>query len=78
MVGLTRRALCAVFIYAMLTLTQKVRAGVFVAGTVTASVVTSVLIDHFGALGVDPHPTTLWRIVGVVLMLGGVVLVGKF
>ena len=68
----------AVFIYAMLTLTHKVGAGVFVAGTVTASVVTSVLIDHFGALGVDPHPATLWRIVGVVLMLGGVVLVGKF
>ena len=68
----------AVFIYAMLTQTQKIGAGVFVAATVTASIVTSVAIDHFGALGVELHPLGLWRAIGVLLMLGGVALIGKF
>ncbi|MGI4875957.1 MAG: DMT family transporter [Janthinobacterium lividum] len=68
----------AVFIYAMLSSTQKVGAGVFMAITVTASVVTSVALDHFGALGIDQHPAGLWRLVGVALMLGGVGLIAAF
>ena len=68
----------AVLVYAMLAQTQRIGPGVFVATSVTASIVTSVVIDHFGALGADLHPATLWRVVGVVLMLAGVALVGKF
>ena len=38
----------AVFILAMLSQAQKLGSGVFAAATVTASIATSVLIDHFG------------------------------
>lgn len=68
----------ALFIYAMLSTTQKVGAGAFLAITVTAGLVASVAIDHFGVLGVEQHPAGLWRVVGVALMLGGVALVAKF
>ena len=62
----------AVFVYAMLATTQKIGAGAFTALTVTAGLVTSVAMDHFGVLGVDRHPVSLGRIAGVLLMLGGV------
>jgi bacterial/archaeal transporter family-2 protein len=67
-----------VYVLAMFYVTQKVGAGVFTALTVTAALVTTVLLDHFGWMGVDPHPAGLWRIVGCVLMIGGVILVSRF
>ena len=68
----------ATFTFATLAATPKVGAGVFVAVTVTTGVVTSILIDHFGIIGVDKHPANIGRIAGAVLMIGGVFLVGKF
>jgi transporter family-2 protein len=68
----------AVFIYVMLSTAQKVGAGVFAGVTVTAGMLTSVAIDHFGAFGVDTHPASVWRLVGVALMIGGVALVAAF
>jgi bacterial/archaeal transporter family-2 protein len=68
----------AVFTLATLAATPKVGAGVFVAVTVTTGVVVSILIDHFGIIGVDKHPANIGRIVGAALMIGGVLLVGKF
>jgi bacterial/archaeal transporter family-2 protein len=68
----------AIFTFATLAATPKVGAGVFVAVTVTTGVVTSILIDHFGIIGVDKHPANIGRIIGAVLMCGGVLLVGKF
>src|ERR1700727_2264214 len=51
----------AVQVYAGLTLVQKVGAGTFVGLTVTAALVMSLLIDHFGWLRVVPHPISLGR-----------------
>lgn len=46
--------------------------------TVTSALVMSLAIDHFGWLRVDPHPITLPRALGGVLMVCGVVLVARF
>jgi bacterial/archaeal transporter family-2 protein len=67
-----------VFTLATLTATPKIGAGSFVAITVTTGVVVSILIDNFGIIGVDKHPANIGRVVGAVLMIGGVVLVGRF
>ena len=45
---------------------------------VTATMVTSVVLDHFGLLGFDVHAVNLWRVVGAVLMIAGVSLVCLF
>ncbi len=68
----------AVQVYAGLTLVNKVGAGTFIGFTVTAALIMSLVIDHFGWLRVDPHPITLWRALGGVLLVGGVVLIAKF
>ena len=46
--------------------------------TVTSALIMSLVIDHFGWLRLDPHPITLLRAVGGVLMVCGVVLIAKF
>lgn len=38
----------------------------------------SLVMDHYGWLGVAAHPISFWRILGAVLLLSGVVLIRKF
>lgn len=59
-------------------LAQKLGAGVFTGLTLTASLVTSVLLDHFGWVGFEQHSASWPRILGCVLMVGGIWLVARF
>ncbi|MBE7210706.1 MAG: DMT family transporter [Gluconacetobacter diazotrophicus] len=45
---------------------------------VTATLVTAVVLDHFGIVGFRQHPAGLWRIVGSAMMIGGIALVSVF
>jgi transporter family-2 protein len=68
----------AVQVYAGLTLVNKVGAGLFVGFTVSAARITSLLIDHFGWFKMQSHPLSAERIIGSLLLVGGVNLVAKF
>ncbi|WP_406815853.1 DMT family transporter [Mycobacterium sp. M23085] len=68
----------AVQVYAGLTLVNRVGAGTFMGITVTSALIMSLVIDHFGWLRLDPHPITLLRAAGGVLMVCGVVLIARF
>jgi transporter family-2 protein len=68
----------AVQVYAGLTLVNRVGAGPFVSFTVTAALITSLLIDHFGWFRMQPHPLNAGRIAGGLLLAGGVTLIAKF
>ena len=68
----------AVQVYAGLTLVNKVGAGPFMGLTVTSALITSLLIDHFGLLRMQPHPLNVWRVLGGLLLVAGVSLVAKF
>jgi transporter family-2 protein len=68
----------AVQVYAGLTLVNKVGAGPFVGMTVTAALIASLLIDHFGWFRMEQHPLSLWRGLGAVLLVCGVMLIAKF
>jgi transporter family-2 protein len=68
----------AVQVYAGLTLVNKVGAGPFVGFTVTAALIMSLVIDHFGLFRMDHHPLNMWRVLGGLLMVGGVTLIAKF
>lgn len=68
----------AVQVYAGLTLVNRVGAGTFMGLTVTAALIMSLAIDHFGWFRMAGHPLNLWRAVGGVLLVAGVVLISKF
>ncbi len=68
----------AVQVYAGLTQVNKVGAGPFMGITVTAALIASLAIDHFGLFRMDHHPLNLWRALGGLLLIGGVTLIAKF
>src|SRR6202050_3593625 len=57
----------AVQVYAGLTLVQKVGAGPFVGMTVTAALITSLILDHYGWFHIPVHAINQWRIIGALL-----------
>ncbi|MCJ2136226.1 DMT family transporter [Methylobacterium sp. J-026] len=63
---------------AQLYLSKTIGAAAFLGLIVTGGVITSILLDHFGLVGFKVHPASLWRILGGVLMIGGVGLVARF
>ena len=61
-----------------LLLAHRLGSGVFTGLSVTAAILVSVVLDHFGLLGFKVHPASAMRIVGCVLMIGGLWLVSRF
>ena len=47
----------------------------FTAESTLAKCLEDLVFDHFGLLGVAEHPVTAVRLLGVLLLLGGVVLI---
>jgi transporter family-2 protein len=68
----------ALLILSQLFVAQQIGAAPYIGLLVTAGVVTSILLDHFGWVGFDQHPVTLWRALGGLLMIGGIALVALF
>jgi transporter family-2 protein len=68
----------AVQVYAGLTLVNRVGAGMFVGLTVTAALITSLVVDHFGWFRMQMHPISIWRVLGGLLMVAGVTLISRF
>jgi bacterial/archaeal transporter family-2 protein len=71
-------ALGAFYVMSMLLAAETIGAAVFMGLTVTAAIVTSLVLDHFGWMGFRQHPAGLWRIVGGVMMISGLGLIAKF
>jgi bacterial/archaeal transporter family-2 protein len=65
----------ASYVLAMVLFAEKLGAAVFTGLTVTAGLTTSVVLDHFGLVGFQQHSAGVWRIVGAMLMVGGVALI---
>jgi transporter family-2 protein len=68
----------AIYVLSMILIAGRVGAAAFTGLTVTAAIVTSMLLDHYGWLGFDVHAVGLWRLLGGGLMIAGLVLVCVF
>jgi len=68
----------AVQVFAGLTLVNRVGTGTFMANTVSSALIASLIIDHFGWFRMNAHPISPLRMVGGVLLIGGVSLITKF
>jgi transporter family-2 protein len=68
----------AVYGLTAILLAYRLGAATLMASVVTGQVVASVLLDHFGWLGFEVHAASVWRLLGAVLMIIGVVLIARF
>ncbi|MBD7960108.1 DMT family transporter [Comamonas avium] len=65
----------AFYIISATMLTPRLGAGGFLVAVVAGQMVMAVLVDHFGLMGLEPKPVNLMRVLGVLLILGGVFLI---
>ncbi len=68
----------AVAVFCGLTMVDKVGAGPLNGLIITANLLASLAIDHYGFLNMPVHPINVWRLVGAVLMVAGVSLIARF
>ena len=61
-----------------LTLAQKLGSGIFTGLSITAAIVVSVFLDHFGWIGFRQHTASPGRMAGCILMIVGIWLVARF
>ena len=65
----------AIYIAVSILLVPRLGAAFFVALLVTGQMLGSIAFDDFGLLGLSEHPLDIPRIIGAVLLIGGVVLI---
>jgi bacterial/archaeal transporter family-2 protein len=65
----------AFYVLGSIVTAPKLGAATLVALILAGQAIASVLVDHFGWVGFDEQPITLLRVVGILLLAGGVVLV---
>jgi bacterial/archaeal transporter family-2 protein len=68
----------AFFVTTALVLSPRIGTAVTFSLTIAGQLLLSVLLDHFGLLGMHAHPVNGWRIAGVLLLITGVVLIRRF
>ncbi len=61
-----------------LMLAQRMGSGVFTGITITAALVSSVMLDQMGAIGFRQHSASPARLAGCVLMIAGVWMISRF
>ncbi len=65
----------AAYVTNSLVAVRALGAGGIVAATIAGQLAASVVVDHFGVLGVERQPVTLARVAGVLLLAAGVFLI---
>ncbi len=60
-----------------LTLAQKMGSGLFTGVSLTASLVTSIVLDKFGLIGFKPHPLSSLRMTGAGFLIAGIWMIAK-
>jgi transporter family-2 protein len=67
----------ATVVMSQLLVAQRVGAAPYLSLTVTAAVMMSIVLDHFGLMGFKEHPVTISRVLGGMLMIAGVGLIAR-
>lgn len=59
-------------------LAPKLGAATMLGFMIAGQMVTSMVLDHYGWIGYEHHPATVWRLLGAALLVAGVILIKKF
>jgi transporter family-2 protein len=65
-------------VVAGLIFVNQVGAGAFAGLTITANILMSLVIDKYGWFGMEVHPLSGGRLLGAILMVGGIALISQF
>jgi transporter family-2 protein len=65
----------AIFVGSALFFIPRMGATAMIAAFITGQLIGSVIIDHYGLLGLTSHPISFTRIIGIILLFVGVLLV---
>lgn len=68
----------AVAVFAGLLFVDRIGAGPFNGLLISANIIMSLAIDNFGWLRMPVHHLDIWRIIGGVMMVGGIALIAIF
>jgi transporter family-2 protein len=68
-------ALGAYYIATAIFAAPKLGAASLISIVVTAQLITSLTLDHFGMIGFAQHSINAWRVLGAVLLIAGVTLI---
>lgn len=68
----------AAYVVSTLFFAESMGAGLFTGLTITAGIIASVVVDHFGWVGFQQHSASALRVGGAVLMIVGLILVARF
>jgi transporter family-2 protein len=74
---LTGRGLGAAFVSTTIFVVPRIGTAATMAATIAAQLATGLILDHFGAFGVKEVHFDLKRLVGCLLLAGGVILIGR-
>lgn len=66
-----------IYVFSVIIVFDKLGASSSMVLLILAQIVTALLLDHFGILGVPKKPINIYKIVGLVLMVSGVYLINK-
>ena len=76
--GWTGGAISAIYILSMLVAPGQLGAGLFTGLTVSAAVIASIALDHYGLVGFEQHTAGIGRLIGAALMVAGLICVALF
>jgi transporter family-2 protein len=65
----------AAYVTTVLVSIRALGAGGVTAATIAGQLTAAVIVDHLGVLGVERHPVTVGRLLGIALLAGGTYLV---
>ena len=68
----------AFFVTVAAAFAPKLGAATFISVALAGQMLASIALDHFGLVGFQVRPVNLWRVVGALMVAGGVVLIRKF
>lgn len=67
----------ACYVTTVIVTITKIGPGNLLSLSVAGQLIAAIVLDHYGLLGFAPHPANAWRLLGVLLIIGGVILVVK-
>ena len=68
----------AFFVTSTIILLPRIGVAMTISLVIAGQMVAALVMDHYGLLGVPVKEMNLWRIAGVILIVGGVVLIRRF